>query len=148
MLSISHSLTGAFIATKIPQPYISIPLIFASHYLEDWIPHWDVGTGLSNGKRKKSTAVVLELGELAATIGLIYFYWQQGSAEFNSQAWFGAFVGLVPDFLEAPNNFLNIHPKITKPLNDLHGYFHGSIPNIFWGLLPQVVIWGLIWILR
>ena len=148
MLSISHSLTGALIATKISNPLISIPLIFASHYLEDWIPHWDVGTGLSNGTRKKRTAILMEFGELAITFGLIYFFWQYQRPEINIQAWFGAFVGLIPDFLEAPNNFLNIHPKITKPLNDLHGFFHGSIPNKFWGLLPQVCLWVAIWFLK
>ena len=148
MLSISHSLTGAFIATKVPSPLVSIPLIFASHYLQDWIPHWDVGTGLSSGKRKKSSAIILELGELVITVGLVYFFWQHGKSEVQWHVWFGAFVGLIPDFLEAPRNFLKWEPGIIKPLNKLHGMFHHSTHHKLFGLLPQIVVVTAIWFLR
>ena len=148
MLSISHSLTGAFIASKFPHPLIAIPLIFASHYLEDWIPHWDVGTGLSSGKRKRTSAILLELGELAITFALIYFFFQSGKSELNTAAWFGAFVGLIPDFLEAPRNFLKWEPSFIKPLNQLHAHFHHSTPNMLFGLMPQAVVVVAVWLLR
>jgi hypothetical protein len=54
MLSIAHGSTGALIASKIPNPFISFPIILASHFLEDRIPHWDVGQGLTEGKKKKA----------------------------------------------------------------------------------------------
>ncbi len=148
MLSISHSLTGAFIASKLPNPILFIPLIFLSHYLEDWIPHWDVGTGLSNGKRSRKTALLLEFGELAITIGLVYWFWQSGSAVLNSTAWAGAFVGLVPDFLEAPRNFLKWEPRFIKPLNEIHGLFHHSTPNMLFGLMPQVIVVAMVALLK
>src|SRR5258708_16385467 len=139
MLSISHSLTGAFIATHLPNPLLYIPLIFLSHYLEDWIPHWDVGTGLSSGKRKRQTALVLELVELAVSIGLIFWLWQYGNAQFNLNAWAGAFTRLVPDFLDSPRNFLKWEPSFIKPLNKIHCFFHHSTPNMMFGLAPQVI---------
>ncbi|MBP7768684.1 hypothetical protein KA082_02515, partial [Candidatus Woesebacteria bacterium] len=71
MLSIPHALTGAFIASKFSNPLIYIPAAIAAHYLQDWIPHWDVGTGLSKGTRKRSTAIMLELVDLAITGALI-----------------------------------------------------------------------------
>jgi len=148
MLSISHTLTGAFIATKLPHPLLYIPLILASHYLEDWIPHWDVGTGLSSGKRKRRTAIILELGELAFSIVLVYWFFQSTQSELQVHAWSGAFIGLVPDFLEAPRNFLKWEPSFFKPLNNLHGLFHHSTPNVLFGLMPQVVVIGVIWLLR
>ena len=148
MLSISHSLTGAFIATKLPSPLLYIPLIFASHYLEDWIPHWDVGTGLSNGKRSRSTAIILEVGELAITFGLVYWFWQAGQSTINSTAWIGAFIGLIPDFLEAPRNFLKWEPPVIKPLNQLHALFHHSTPDIAFGLAPQVFVVAFIWFMK
>jgi hypothetical protein len=148
MLSISHSVTGAFIATKLPHPLLYIPLIFASHYLEDWIPHWDVGTGLSSGKRKRQTAILLELGELAITFAIIYWFWQSSSSALNTNAWIGACVGLVPDFMEAPRNFLKWEPKFIRPFNELHGMFHHSTPYIAFGLAPQVLVIGMIWLLR
>ena len=39
MLSISHAVTGAFIAVKIGNPVLAFPLIILSHYLEDSIHH-------------------------------------------------------------------------------------------------------------
>lgn len=148
MLSISHSITGAFIATKLPNPLLYIPLIFLSHYLEDWIPHWDVGTGLSNGTRKRKTAVKLELIEMAITVVLVYLFWQYGHNQVNFNAWIGAGVGLVPDFMEAPRNFLKWEPKFLKFFNNVHGMFHHSTPNMLFGLIPQVVVVATIWVLK
>ncbi len=148
MLSISHSLTGAFIASKLPSPLLYIPLIFLSHYLEDWIPHWDVGTGLSNGKRSRKTAILLEIGELAITFGLVYWFFQAGQNTINANAWMGAFIGLVPDFLESPRNFLKWEPGFIKPLNQVHAMFHHSTPNIIFGLIPQALVVGFIFLLK
>ncbi len=148
MLSISHGLTGAFIATAFPHPAVFIPLTLASHYLEDWIPHWDVGTGLSNGTRKKSTAVLLELGDLALTGFLIYWFWQHAGANTLMVASAGAFVGLLPDFMEAPRNFFKWEPFFLKPFNDFHGIFHHSVPNIVLGLTPQLIVVIAIYLLR
>jgi hypothetical protein len=148
MLSISHSVTGAFLATKLPHPLLYIPLIFASHYLEDWIPHWDVGTGLSSGKRKRSTALALEVVDLALTAVIIFWFWQHGQSSLNVNAWIGAFVGLVPDFLEAPRNFLKWEPAIIRPLNKIHGAFHHSTPNMLFGLVPQMVLVAVVFGVR
>ncbi len=148
MLSISHTLTGAFIASKLPHPALYIPLTLASHYLEDWIPHWDVGTGLSNGDRKISTAFLLEIVDLAISIAAVYFFWQSGKADIQYHIWIGAFVSLIPDFLEAPRNFLKWEPFFLKPLNEFHGWFHSSIPDKVLGLTPQFVTVALIWLLR
>jgi len=129
-------------------PVLVLPTIFVTHYLEDWIPHWDVGTGLSSGKRKRQTAIVLELGELGISTLLVYFFFQSGHENIVWSAWLGAFVGLIPDFLEAPRNFLHWEPKLIRPLNNLHQTFHHSTPNILIGMAPQLVLWWIIWWLR
>lgn len=144
MLSISHALTGAFIATSLPHPALYTPLVLGSHYLEDWIPHWDVGTGLSNGTRKKSTAIILELGELVLTGGLLWWLWHAAPISTQVLAGTGAVLGLLPDFIEAPRNFLRSEPGFFKPLNAFHGHFHHSTPNKILGLLPQIVLWVVI----
>lgn len=148
MLSVPHALTGAFIASKLPHPLLYIPLAFAFHYLQDWTPHWDVGTGLSNGTRKRSTAIKLEFVDLAVTIALVYLFWAHQPLELQMHIWAGAFVGLMPDFMEAPRNFLKWEPAFLKPLNNIHGYFHHSTPNMVLGLAPQIIIVLVIWLLR
>lgn len=155
MLSIPHSLTGAFIASKLPHPILYIPLTLGMHYLCDWIPHWDVGTGLSNGKRKRSTAIILELFELGITGFLIYWFFFKDFGQpidFNSAyTWhigIGALTGIAPDLVEAPRNFLKWEPWFIKPFNKFHGMFHHSTPNIALGLLPQVILVFVIWLLK
>jgi hypothetical protein len=141
MLSISHTLTGAFLAVTLQNPFLFIPVVLASHYLEDWFPHWDVGTGLSSGRRKRTTAIILEFVELGISFALLFLIFQVGRDEVQYLAWFGAFLGLLPDFLEAPRNFLRWEPAWLKPINDLHQAFHHSTPNILRGLAPQIVLW-------
>lgn len=146
MLSISHGLTGAFLAAKLTNPVLFVPLTLASHYLEDWIPHWDVGTGLSTGKRKRHTAILLEFGDLFIMVVLIAaFAW---FANIPWQHWWllaaGAFIGLLPDFMEAPRNFLKWEPSFLKPFNNFHGRWHHSTPHMLFGLLPQFVVIALI----
>jgi hypothetical protein len=148
MLSISHALTGALIATKVQNPILAIPLVLASHYLEDWILHWDVGTGLTKGTRKKSDAILLELVDLAITGILILLFFQFGKSEIQFAAYWGAFFGLLPDFLEAPRNFFHYNPWWLKPFNDFHHNFHHSTPNMLLGLLPQFAVLGLVIFLR
>jgi hypothetical protein len=148
MLSVSHSLTGAFIASQLPHPLLYIPLTLGAHYLEDWIPHWDVGTGLSNGTRKRSTAILLEFVDLAVTIGLVYFFFQMRSPAILWHVWLGAFVALVPDFMEAPRNFFKWEPGFLKPLNNFHHWFHHSTPNKIVGIMPQLITVALIYFLK
>lgn len=148
MLSIPHSLTGAFIASKLAHPALYIPLTLASHYFQDWIPHWDCGTGLSSGKRKRSTAVIMEVFDLIFTVLLIYYFFQHGKSDIQWHIWTGALFGIVPDLLEAPRNFLKWEPWFLKPINAFHAKFHESIPNMWLGLLPQVIIVFTIWLLK
>ncbi len=149
MLSIPHALTGAYIASKFPNPLVYVPLALAFHYLQDWMPHWDVGTGLSKGTRKKRTAFLLELVDLAITGALIYGFWHGTvTPETYFHIWVGGFTGLLPDFVEAPRNFLKWEPAFIKPFNKFHNSFHHSIPNMWLGLAPQLVLVVVIWLLR
>lgn len=148
MLSISHALTGAFISSKIPNPFISTPLILASHYIEDWILHWDVGTGLTNGSRKRRDAILLEIGDMILAFILIVLFFQIEKSTLQLHIWYGAFIGLLPDFVEAPRNFLHWNPWFLKPFNSFHHMMHHSTPNMALGLLPQFIVVGAIFLLR
>ena len=148
MLSISRAATGAFLAAKLQNPVLYIPAILASHYLEDWILHWDVGTGLSNGTRKRSHAFVLELIDLVLAIGVVFLMFRDSAVGVQPQIYFGAFLGLLPDFLEAPRNFFNWNPKFLKPLNSFHHSLHHSTPNVLRGLIPQVILLALLWAMK
>ncbi|MBI5150980.1 MAG: hypothetical protein HZA34_00205 [Candidatus Pacebacteria bacterium] len=158
MLSLSHAATGAFLAAKLQNPLLYIPIILASHYLEDYILHWDVGTGLSNGTRKREHAFMLEVIDLGLTAVLVFAMypttpWTITQHVFAGQwtslaPYIGAFFALVPDFIEAPRNFFHWNPWFLKPLNAFHHAIHHSTPNMLLGLTPQLILLAGLWFFR
>lgn len=156
MLSISHAVTGAFIAVKVGNPALAIPLILLSHYLEDAIPHWDAGTGLGSGQKSRHAAFIHGSIDLVLAGILIFVFFSphitlpldpKSSLLISTPLW-GAFAGLFPDFLEAPRNFLKYEPWFLKPLNRFHHSFHHSIPRTLDGLAPQILLLVILWIFR
>ena len=158
MLSISHAATGAFLAAKLHNPLLYIPVVLISHYIEDWVLHWDVGTGLSNGTRKKSTAFILEIFDILLAAGIVLAMYPTSPLHAIQNLFSGQFVGLdpyvgalialLPDFIEAPRNFFHWNPPFLKPLNAFHHAVHHSTSNIIKGLWPQLVLLSGLWIFR
>ena len=139
-----------------------IPAALLAHYAEDYVKHWDVGTGLTNGSRKRSHAFIAEIGDLALAGMLVLAMYPVGgfssvwsyvnmggiTALLHHTPVWGAFFGLLPDFMEAPRNFLKKEPLLLRPLNRFHHAVHRSIPNVVRGLAPQIVLVALLWIFR
>jgi len=148
MLSIAHGPTGALIASKIPNPIISIPLVLVSHFLEDRVPHWDVGQGLSNQKIRKQAAFFQELFfDFPVSILVVYLFFQMGHP-FDWRPWLGWFVGLLPDFIEFPYLFLNHRGFLIGKFASFHTWCHRSTPNKIRGLIPQILVLLLILFLK
>ena len=156
MLSISHAVTGAFIAVKVGNPLLAVPLILLAHYLEDAIPHWDAGTGLSRGVKTPGSAFRHEIIDILLAGLLVLVFFPDAiphilNSKFYILNWspiWGAFLGLFPDFLVAPRNFWKYEPPWLKSVNRFHGSFHHSIPRPLDGLAPQILLLALLWFLR
>jgi len=73
MLETPHVAVGAAIALKIPNPLISIPLAFASHFILDRVPHWNphfyTETQKLGKPTRKSTAIAIVDSTLALAMG-------------------------------------------------------------------------------
>lgn len=139
MLSITHMATGAIIAHYLPQPLFYVPLTLASHYLEDYLPHWDCGTGLDQGKNKLK-AVGEEIVELILAVIFIYITFEQNQPGIQFHIWLAVGLSLLPDFMEAPSNFLDWNPRLLKPLNGFHDRFHNTLTDPITGLTPQLLL--------
>ena len=149
MLSIAHGTTGALIATLIPNPFISTPLIIATHFLQDYIPHWDVGQGLSKQKKSKKTTFLQELFiDFPASILLVFLLFPGNSNQINLLAFYGWVLALLPDFLEFPYLFLNWRFWPITQIDKFHKQVHRSTSNKFKGLWPQVATILLVYLLR
>ena len=148
MLSIIHGVTGAYLGTVCPQPLVYVPAAVALHFLEDAVPHWDVGTGMHSGKRQKLTAFLLELIDLGLMVGVVFWLFQKtipsSWAEVNWPAWIGALAGISVDLVEFPNSFFGWQPALLRPMMKLHDRLHNSAGSVFWGLLPQVLVLGAV----
>lgn len=53
MTAASHALIGTMIAVKVGDPALAIGLSFASHFIADLVPHWDLGTHWREKTRKR-----------------------------------------------------------------------------------------------
>jgi hypothetical protein len=136
MLLITHALVGATVARKIKNPFLSLPLILILHFLMDYIPHWDLGTDFR--KRIKFRNFILAFIDGSVALLIVFFIYQY-QKYFSPILWLGFGTSLLPDFLEAPSLFLGI--SILPGLDRFHSNLsHQENQNLFWGLLPQIII--------
>lgn len=136
MLAITHALTGGFIATKVENPALSLPLILLVHYAMDLVPHWDLGTGLK--KRGRARTAFWGTVELLVAFLATWFLFQKNHP-ISLILWLGILVSLTPDFLDAPLLFLGLNLPFSEKLYRFHHRFHRKhvLPL---GLLPQIII--------
>ena len=136
MLPGPHLITGAVIATKIGSfswPVIILALL--SHIILDALPHSDT---VDENDPFNKVQIIIIIIDLIIAVSLIYIFFKDNLV----LAWFGAFWGLFPDFIDQAKL---IFPKVkqNKTWQFFHHY-HGVIqkikPNWFWGLLTQIII--------
>lgn len=125
MLSTPHLLVGAAIAKAIPNPIISLPAAFASHFLFDALPHWD---GSPQTPFNKKFYFLVSLDYL---FGLSMVWWF--SKDNPTQIWIllGAFSATLPDFMMG--TFRNFNLPWNKwfwyiKLNNFHRRIQNNIP--------------------
>ncbi len=136
MLETPHVALGAAIAVAIPNPIISIPLAFASHFLLDMVPHWNphINTEMKKyGKLTKPTLFIIGVDLVAAIIFTIIV------AKANPYIYIASFMSILPDIAEGPyflfgwrNKYMDIVLRFQRSIQ--------ASANVFWGLLTQVII--------
>ena len=156
MLSITHAMTGAYIASLCPEPLFYMPVAIFMHYLEDSVPHWDAAMLCRKKDGEKSTSGLIFWGmtDLLVAGGLVFVVfqglsWPTSWTEINWPAWLGAGAGILPDIIEVPNSFFKKKPAILKPFFKIHKAVHQKIYNFWWGFLLQALIVGsIIWLTK
>ncbi len=140
MLELPHVLVGAAIATAIPDPRISLPLALASHFITDYVPHWNphLNTELkTTGKVSvRSKIIVMTDASLALVVGT-YLATRSGHFIIIMLA---CFLAVAPDVAEIPYYFLGLKdiPWIKK-LIDYQRAHQWNVPA-FWGILSQIIV--------
>ena len=136
MLETPHVALGAAIAIAIPNPIISIPLAFASHFLLDMTPHWNphINTEMKKfGKLANQTLFIIGL-DLASAVLLTIFI---GKTDIN--VYLASFAAILPDLAEGPYFLFGWRNKYLDTVLRLQRSIQAST-DIFWGLLTQVIV--------
>lgn len=98
MTATAHALIAGAIASKIPDPALAVVLSFASHFIIDAVPHWDMGTNWRS--RSKNTTGVLAIIDTVIGITVTYFFYSGKVAFLPLSACILA--AELPDWLETP----------------------------------------------
>ena len=115
MLDTPHAVVGAAIAASIPNPYVALPLAFASHFLLDITPHWNphLNTELNkNGKITPNTTALI-IGDSALGLVLSFAIASTAYPDYGRMMiiLLGAFAAIFPDLIKAPHYFLKYNGK-------------------------------------
>jgi hypothetical protein len=151
MLETPHVALGAAIATKIPNPFIAVPLAFASHFLLERIPHWNphLNTEMKKyGRLTRSTTVLIAVdATVSLLLGTFIAYKQLPDSTMFLNVMLCSFAAVLPDVLEAPYFFLKSkHQFFVHWIKSQKAIQVDAEP--FWGISTQIVTFAatLFWI--
>lgn len=145
MLSLPHAAVGASIASLIPIPLISIPLSFLSHFIADYLPHWNphLDTELKkHGGLTPLTQFVIATDFFIALIFIAVLSLQQPSQIQTVNIALSSLAAIAPDLVEAPHYFLNLKLPLVDRL--IHHQRHNQNHVAFLpGFLVQLFIFSV-----
>lgn len=143
MLETPHVMVGAAIATKIPNPFVAIPLAFVSHLVLDRVPHWNphfyTETQKYGKPTKKSTIFEVADSLLGLAVGL--YFASRVLPDYGHAATIVAacLASVLSDQIKLPYFFLNIRTGFLKKWTDFERSIQANAPVIP-GIITQVVV--------
>jgi hypothetical protein len=152
MLETPHVAVGAAIAAKIPNPFIAIPLAFASHFVLDAVPHWNPHIVTETKKygmpTRKSFTIIVTDSILALAFGSFIAYQALPNTGHALTILAASLASVLPDLAESPYFFLK-----KKNMNLPKGFvdFHRSLQthsDTLWGVVTQLsmIAAAILWI--
>ena len=115
MLETPHVVVGAAIATTVVNPALAIPLAFGSHFILEFVPHWNPHLNSEKKKygkiTKQSTLIVAGDVVLALVLGGFIAYRALPDSVLAITILFACFAAVLPDVIEGPYFFLDWKSK-------------------------------------
>jgi len=144
MVLTPHILVGAAVGTQVSNIWVAFLFGLISHYLIDFLPHWDYLDVFKINNYKHIIKVSLDL--IIGTVLVLSLTW----SEFNIIIIFSAIFGsLLPDFLNGIS--MNFEFKWLKLHTQMHYKIHFLFFNVlsFWqGIFPTIIVSLIaIWVL-
>ncbi len=143
MLETPHVLIGAAIATAIPDPAVALPLALASHFVTDYIPHWNphLHTEKTQLGAYSTQSKVIVLVDAAVALGLGTLIAARALPDTGRfvTIMLACFLAVAPDVLEIPYYFLNMEIPWVKKLITWQRAHQWNVKPV-WGILFQVIV--------
>lgn len=134
MIITTHAITGAAIASVYTNPYLSVPLAFASHFLLDGIPHYDPHVDKVDKSKKFISLMFLDLISAVGVSAVLYNYTQ------NTYLIFGVVAASVMD-LDVVVHLRKSIPKIfPRKLSRYHRKIQNETQDVVYGLSTQLLV--------
>ena len=144
MLETPHVAVGIALATKFPNPWISIPLSLASHFILDKIPHWNPHMYTETQKfgkpTKKSTTIALI--DIASALVLGSAFAANALPNVNAAILIlvCSLASVASDVIKYPYYYFKLRPKWLIWWVKFERSMQVDAGSIFWGLSTQVLI--------
>lgn len=145
MLETPHVAIGIAIATKFSNPWVSIPLSLASHFVLDKVPHWNPHTFTETKKHgypKKQTFIITTVDIFLALVLGLYFASQNLpdiNQAFNIIAC--SFFSVLPDVSKYPFFlFKKTRVGIYKKWVEHERRLQVETQKPFWGIVTQILV--------
>jgi hypothetical protein len=144
MLSTPHLLTGAAIVLTVPQPELSLPLAFLSHFVLDAIPHTEPGTFLSQTRTEPTVPSKIEMkwAALDFFVGFLILGFLFLRSK-NPFLLYGGFLAVLPDFIDNVPYWHQLRERfVFRQIHWFHGRAHFSLEKKYWpwGVFTQLVL--------
>lgn len=153
MLETPHVAVGIAIATKFPNPWIAIPLAFASHFVLDKVPHWNphlyTETQAAGHPSEKSTIIASVDIALSFILGSAFAYRALPNTNLATLILACSFASVASDIIKYPYYYFHLRQKWLVAWVNFERSLQTDTKSIFWGLVSQslVIAASLWWIL-
>lgn len=150
MLETPHVAVGVAIASKFPNPFIAIPLSFASHFVLDKIPHWNphiyTETKTKGKPSKKSTAIAIADIGLSLVLGSAFAYRALPNSSLALLILACSLSSVASDVVKYPFYYFKWRMKWLVAWVNFERSMQVDAKSIYWGLTTQLlIIFASIW---
>ncbi len=140
MLELPHAMVGAALAVAISNPAIALPAALASHFITDYVPHWNPHLHtekIEYGKFSATSYVVIIIDSVLALILGFYIATTHPAKFFVILA--ACFLAVLPDVVEIPYYFFNMHINWVEKLIAYQRSHQWNVPPVI-GIACQLAV--------
>ena len=139
MLELPHAAVGAAIASAFPNPVISLPLSFLSHFATDFIPHWNphLYSEIKKYGRISTRTLSFLAGDSLAALGLGVYLATKSPTPQAINILLSCFFAVLPDVIEIPFYLFNIRSQWLSSLVNFQRRNQWNVPALP-GIISQI----------